>query len=133
MALLQEHFDQRIIELPVQPSDLIIGAVIFQKINSIIDEYLILDSLEIHSSLGGNVIYTIEHTDKFSELNQPTWASEAWWLDPGLKTSNTDTLPEGIVIDWSYLDMETTKDKSAKQKFCPTIINGGKHEPESQG
>jgi hypothetical protein len=54
--ILMEHFDQKIVQLPVSASDLIIGAALFSKLYAIVDGYLIFDfvhsknfMMQIHS------------------------------------------------------------------------------------
>lgn len=127
--ILIEHFDQKIVQLPVQASDLIIGAALFSKLHAIADNYLIIDFVQIQSDLGSNVMYSIDGEDTFAELNNPSWTTTPWWNRSDLSTND---LENNNPICWADLDLETTKDKINKQKFCPTIINGGKHEPHPQ-
>ena len=127
--ILMEHFDQKIVQLPVSASDLIIGAALFSKLYAIVDGYLIIDFVQIQSDLGSNVLYTISDEDKFTELNSPSWTDMPWWNRSDLSVND---LENNNPLDWSELDLETTKDKVNKQKFNPTIINGGKHETQSQ-
>jgi hypothetical protein len=127
--ILIEHFDQKIVQLPVQASDLIIGAALFSKLHAIADNYLIIDFVQIQSDLGSNVMYSIDGEDTFAELNNPSWTTTPWWNRSDLSTND---LENNNPIGWADLDLETTKDKINKQKFCPTIINGGKHEPHPQ-
>jgi hypothetical protein len=127
--ILIEHFDQKIVQLPVQASDLIIGAALFSKLHAIADNYLIIDFVQIQSDLGSNVMYSIDGEDTFAELNNPSWTTTPWWNRSDLSTND---LENNNPIGWADLDLETTKDKINKQKFNPTIINGGKHEPHPQ-
>ena len=122
--IISKNFDQRIVELPGPASDLIIGAVLFRKIYAIIDNLVILDNLSIRSKLGSGVMYNINNQDNFEELKQLDHSTEHWWDRPDLSTNSLDE----SLLQWSDLEMETTKDKANKQKFNPTIITGGKHE-----
>ena len=101
----------------------------FSKLHAIADNYLIIDFVQIQSDLGSNVMYSIDGEDTFAELNNPSWTTTPWWNRSDLSTND---LENNNPIGWADLDLETTKDKINKQKFCPTIINGGKHEPHPQ-
>lgn len=64
--------------LPEEPVDQIIGIMLFQKLNAIMEGRMTVDSLDISSSLGDCIWYQHNNEDALGPFEQP-----GWWHDSG--------------------------------------------------
>lgn len=64
--------------LPEEPVDQIIGMMLFQKLNAIMEGRMLVNSLDISSTLGDSVWYQHDIDDSAGPF-----AQTGWWLDPG--------------------------------------------------
>ena len=109
--------DQRIILLPEQPVDQLLGIVLFSKLNAIVENVFVINELEISSAVGDEVCY-IHNENEFvltEALNNP-----GWWSDPGPtwvtnlnkrhnnKVIKLRRVPEwkDVELDWNQADSE---------------------------
>ena len=77
-AELMSMMGINITTLPEEPVDQIIGIMLFQKLNAIMEGRMTVDSLDISSSLGDNVWYQHDADDGAGPFVQL-----GWWNDPG--------------------------------------------------
>jgi len=63
--------------LPDQPVDQIIGIMLYQKLNAIMQDRMLITSLDISSVLGDNVWYQHDEDDSAGPFDQQGWWSRA--------------------------------------------------------
>ena len=77
-AELMSMMGINITTLPEEPVDQIIGIMLFQKLNAIMEGRMTVDSLDVSSSMGDNVWYQHDAEDGAGPFVQT-----GWWNDPG--------------------------------------------------
>jgi len=92
--------------LPEEPVDQIIGIMLFQKLNAIMEGRMIVDSLDISSSLGDNIWYQHDDQDSVGPFAQP-----GWWNDSGpghslLPLTAADNVVKITDNQWREYDLE---------------------------
>lgn len=97
---------QRLITLPEQAVDQVIGIMLYCKLNAITEDRLIITDVEISSSQGDNMIYC--HSD---QENLGPFVDNGWWNDPRPKHAVL-TIGDGSNViklaktpDWKELGM----------------------------
>ena len=135
-------FENNYIELPEMLNDQTLGSAIFTKLCALVGEDLVISYVQLSSSLGKNIKYTIN--DNSPELSALLPEKEVWWENKEIKnqpwwmrpdTATYDKVLEGEEIylgefDWNEHFSEELKEaenvgvKASKFK----IINGGKDE-----
>jgi hypothetical protein len=77
-AELMSMMGINITTLPEEPVDQIIGIMLFQKLNAVMEGRMTVDCLDISSSMGDNVWYQHDTEDGAGPFVQT-----GWWHDPG--------------------------------------------------
>jgi hypothetical protein len=77
-AELMNMMGINITTLPEEPVDQIIGIMLFQKLNAIMEGRMVIDSLDISSSMGDSVWYQHDAEDALGPF-----AQSGWWDDAG--------------------------------------------------
>jgi len=144
----------KIVEMPEEPFDQIVGMVLFCKLNSIFEEMLIVEEVKISSKAGGNIIYNIDMEDSFTKLESTDESTTPWWLVSSIDTASFKVEEDEDEISWEEIglsweeieaiefelvleDTETgetiktipekiTKEIVKNVNFSPTILNGGR-------
>ena len=131
---------QKIITLPNEPLDIIVAAVIYNKCNAIMEDHMIVNSLELSSTQGENICvhFDDEFNDVFTSLNHDMFNSikeQPWWLRSDASTGDWFEQTKKEVkfhrhkADWDKtLQWESSSASQSKPKttWKPTIIDGGK-------
>ena len=132
------------IQLPGMLNDQTLGAAIFTKLTSLVGEDMIISYVQISSTLGKNVYYTLNNDAPEIQVLLPK--KEEWWKNTDIKSepwwmrSDTATYDEVLKdnniyvgdFDWKDHFEEDLKeaasfdDKTKRFK----IINGGKDGPK---
>jgi hypothetical protein len=104
----------RIITLPEEPYDQIIGMIILLKCNSIMENRLVITDLSISSKLSDNVRFCL-----VTEIAETIFAGDYWWNNIGLNTfdiekSNSKKVVKLFDNEWTELGL-TWKDKKVAQ------------------
>lgn len=73
----------KLMTMPEDPVDQVIGIMLFSKFGAIMEDRIILEELEISSELGANMVYLHGSQESKGRLEQP-----GWWNDPGIAHSN---------------------------------------------
>lgn len=132
------NFENNYFELPNMMNDQTLGSVLYAKLISLVGEDMIINYVKISSSLGKNIVYTLNENSPEIHSLLPSkaewWDSDEiqylpWWMRPDPATY--DLLIEGDKIfegDFSWDDhfeeeMKELK-KEGKGKF--QIIKGGR-------
>jgi len=99
---------QRIITLPDEPVDQLVGIMLFSKLNSIAQERVTVTDLSVSSIMGDEVIYNHSHNESFVPFPQ-----SAWWDDPSpiwynkKETRVTEKVVNlDRVLEWADLDLD---------------------------
>lgn len=80
--------------LPEEPVDQIIGMMLYCKLNAIMEGRLIVNSIDIQSTLGDQVWYMHDDEDSLGPF-----AQEGWWTMPSTQheTIETDPVAQNVV------------------------------------
>jgi hypothetical protein len=113
LAKLQSN----IVQLPQEPSDYFLAAILFQKLNAISSDYFLIGQLTIDSSIGDRVKY---HINDISDVYRDDLKENGWWSQDNVNTNNVDKFPT-----WEELDIVVTN------RFSPKLVKGGKNESKS--
>ena len=93
--------------LPEEPVDQIIGMMLYYKLNAVMEERMIVTSLDLASTLGDSVWYQHDAED----LSGP-FAEEGWWHQASMQheTVEQGPVPENIVkvmsTGWYELNLD---------------------------
>lgn len=93
----------KVIMLPESPFDQVVGMALYQKINAIMDDYLVIHEIKVSSRAGANIGYVVDEQDDFGEFEKPT-KIEPWWFRDDLQT--IDTKQPIQQLSWADLDLE---------------------------
>jgi hypothetical protein len=88
-AELMNMMGINITTLPEEPVDQIIGIMLFQKLNAIMEGRMTVDSLDISSSMGDSVWYQHDAEDALGPF-----AQSGWWDDAGPVHSSLTVVDE---------------------------------------
>ena len=99
----------RIIVLPEEPVDQIIGIMLYLKLNSIMENRLVISEVELGSTVGDNTSYLHSHGESVGEaLGQAGWWLDprpTWYLDPHkISEDNVVNLSRGP--EWGDFELE---------------------------
>ena len=110
---------QRLIALPSEPVDQVIGFVLFSKFNAITESRLIITDLEISSGHGDSMIYEHNENESINGFEYTGWwnDSKPCWANNSKKKRGTskvitlDRMPEWKELDLDWGNTELTNDK----------------------
>jgi hypothetical protein len=112
---------QRIISLPDEPVDQLVGIMLFCKLSSITQQRVIISEISISSTLGDEVIYMHAYNENTGPFHQP-----GWWNDPSpIWYNKKDHRAKDKVVnlnraaDWSDLDLDW---KNSDQKINNQVV-----------
>jgi hypothetical protein len=85
--------------LPDSPVDQIVGMMLYCKLNAIMEDRMIITSLDISSTLGDSVWYSHDDEDNLGPFAHWPVAEEAWWYHPSVQhhTLETEVVPTNVV------------------------------------
>jgi hypothetical protein len=96
----------RVLELPEEPVDQLVGMMLLNKLNAIMQDRIIVTDIALSSSEGDNTRY-LHSIDE----NLGPFADEGWWNDPRPIWSTNKRVSSKIVsldrtLDWKDLDLD---------------------------
>jgi hypothetical protein len=96
----------RIIVLPEEPVDQLVGMALMAKLNAIMQDRIVVTDIEISSAEGDHMKYLHSIDD-----NAGPFAEDGWWTDPRPNWSTNKKASSKIValdrsIDWKDLDLD---------------------------
>jgi len=137
---LMQNFKQRMLTIPGEPTDLILAACLFNKFNSIVEDKLLIEKIELDSKLANNI--KIHYTSEFAEESAGLLAHPAitennktpWWNRTDSGSADYFTFDsDGVMLyisdvsNWEDAELEWTKpNEDPESKWKPTVIPGGK-------
>lgn len=86
MAGIMQMVGANIVTLPADPVDQIIGMMLYCKLNAIMEDVMIVTSIDLSSSLGDGVWYQHDEEDGLGPF-----AADGWW---NLPTVQHESLPQ---------------------------------------
>jgi hypothetical protein len=129
--------DSQIIQFPEDPFDQIVGMILFDKLDAIVEERLEIESIVIGSDLTQDLFYTI---DEYQEFEYDTTKIDIpWWDRSDLSTINNLKIIskldkwKDINLDWDQddlkdvefiLDLEDNSNVSIDSNII--VLDGGK-------
>ena len=122
----------KIITLPEEPVDQLVGIMLYCKLNAICEDRMIIGEIEIESDLGGDVTYLHSEDEPIGPYEQP-----GWWMEPSLTHyHNTITETENIVslsssALWHDLDLHWPEDEYSTDTGN-TIVFGNFNKDEAE-
>lgn len=66
----------RVVTLPDEPVDQVIGMMLFTKLNAIMEKRMLLLEIELASEIGGNMIYLHADDENLGPMEGPGWWSQ---------------------------------------------------------
>ena len=76
---LYQNTDARVIELPDEPVDQILGMMLYLKFNAVMENRIVVTDVEISSVQGDNMGYLHSHDENLSS----GLSLDGWWVDAG--------------------------------------------------
>jgi len=121
----------KIIALPDEPVDQLIGIMLYCKLNAICEDRMVIGEVEISSGLGGDVTYMHGEEEPIGPYDQ-----KGWWHDSNLMHYNTNIseteniMSLGAVSSWRELNLQWPEDDAGPEDTGNTIVfvNFGKDE-----
>jgi hypothetical protein len=101
--------------LPEEPVDQIVGMMLYCKLNAVMENRIVVTSLNISSVLGDDIWYRHDDEDALGPLSQ-----DGWWHKPNLQHHNIDLddTPENVVKvqnqGWHELDLAWPEEQTPK-------------------
>lgn len=117
-ALLMQALGMNVCTLPNEPVDQIVGIMLYCKLNAITEGQLIINRLDISSSLGDSVWYQHSEEDALGPF-----AADGWWHKSGTQKDSLEfePTPDNVVkvqsTGWHEYGLEwpePEKEKTAK-------------------
>lgn len=111
--------EQRIVLLPDQPVDQLVGIMLYRKLTAIVEDQFLITDLELSSSLGDHMSYIHSHGESLGPM-----ASDSWWNDSGPGWTATskrksrvmniiemsrETTWKDLDLDFDAVDLDTAK------------------------
>lgn len=99
---------QRVLLFPDQPVDQLVGIMLATKLNSILENRLIVTDIDISSAHGSDMIY---HHNQHEAIGP--FADDGWWYDPRpiwyhdtAHNKGRKVVSLSKTMDWSVLDLD---------------------------
>lgn len=124
-----QNTDARLIALPQEPVDQIIGMMLYLKLNAIMENRIVVIDVSLSSSAGDSMYYLHSSGESLAPLDRDGWWTDArpCWYDTQEKTQdkvvNLSRVPEWKDQDLDWTDNNLTDNSVVFAKF-------GKNEEE---
>lgn len=124
--------DAKIILFPNEPVDQVVGALLFLKLNAIMEGRMRVTDVEISSGLGDNVGYHFHCAEEFvTPIDTTGWWTEPRpiWSSPTQKKASGKVVELALMPDWDDYDLNW---ESAKSNDPSSVVfaNFNKNEPK---
>lgn len=99
---------QRVITLPEEPVDQLVGMMLYCKLNSIMHPQITITDLAISSRVGDDMIYHHSAEEALGPFAAPGWWQDAGprWSDAKAKKSRNNVIAINRIPEWKDLDLE---------------------------
>lgn len=116
--------------LPEEPVDQIVGMMLFNKLNAIMENRMTVSALDISSTLGDGVWYQHDEED----VPGPFTAPNGWWHQSSLQheTIELETVADNVVkvisTGWRELELDWPEDTTIHSGNTVVFANFAKNE-----
>jgi hypothetical protein len=116
--------------LPEEPVDQIVGMMLYNKLNAIMEDRMIVSSLDISSTLGDGVWYQHDEED----MQGPFTPANGWWNLSSLQheTIELEDVPDNVVkvmsTGWRELELDWPEETTLTSGNTVVFANFAKHE-----
>ena len=103
-----ENTGSRLLVLPCQPVDQIIGIMLYLKLNAIMENRIVVTSTEIWSTQGDSMSYLHNHEENLgADLAQDGWwvDSRPTWQSQGQRVTRDKIVSLDRMADWKDFDL----------------------------
>lgn len=106
----------KVITLPEEPVDQVIGIMLHSKLNAIMEDRLLITDVELASELGDNIWYV--HSD---DENQGPMDQAGWWQESDTSYCDLNLMIDQKIINlqpkqsWDDLDLNWSEQKTVAQ------------------
>lgn len=99
---------QRVIEIPQQPIDQLLGMMLFVKLNAIMEGQIRVTDLAISSAAGDHMAYAHSEHETIGPFAESGWWSDARpkWSDAKSTRSNSKVIAINRTKEWKDLDLD---------------------------
>jgi hypothetical protein len=99
---------QRVITLPGEPVDQLVGMMLYCKLNAIMDHQMIITELAISSDVGDDIAYCHDQTEDLGPFAHEGWWSDTkpLWTDTKSRRSKNNVIAINRIPEWKDLDLE---------------------------
>jgi hypothetical protein len=116
----------KIITLPEEPVDQLVGIMLYCKLNAICEDRMIIGEVEVRSELGGEVTYMHGEDEPIGPYDQAGWWNDANLIHYHSKITETENIVSlSTIASWRELDLHWPEDEiDADQNTGNTIVFG---------
>lgn len=116
----------KIITLPDEPVDQLVGIMLYCKLNAICEDRMIIGEVEVRSELGGEVTYMHGEDEPIGPYDQAGWWNDANLIHYHSKITQIENIVSlSTISSWRELDLHWPEDKiDADQNTGNTIVFG---------
>jgi len=116
----------KIITLPEEPVDQLVGIMLYCKLNAICEDRMIIGEVEVRSELGGEVTYMHGEDEPIGPYDQAGWWNDANLVHYHSKITETENIVSlSTIASWRELDLHWPEDEiDNSQNTGNTIVFG---------
>jgi len=121
----------KIITLPDEPVDQLIGIMLYCKLNAICENRMVIGEVEISSGLGGEVTYMHGEEEPIGPYDRTGWWHNSNLMHHNTKISESENIMNlGAISSWRELELQWPEDDVNSEDTGNTIVfvNFGKDE-----
>jgi hypothetical protein len=99
---------QRVLVLPDEPVDQIVGMMIYLKLNAICENKIVITDVDVSSTEGDNVIFKHTAGETLGSFTQNSWwvDSRPCWIDPKIKKRKDNVIALDKMPEWHELNLD---------------------------
>lgn len=102
----------KIITLPEEPVDQLVGIMLYCKLNAICEDRMIIGEVEVRSELGGEVTYMHGEDEPIGPYDQVGWWNDANLIHYHSKITETENIVSlSTIASWRELDLHWPEDE----------------------
>lgn len=113
----------KIITLPEEPVDQLVGIMLYCKLNAICEDRMIIGEVEIRSELGGEITYMHGEDEPIGPYDQAGWWNDANLIHYHSKITETENIVSlSTIASWRELDLHWPDDEAESTKNTGNTI-----------
>lgn len=112
----------KVVELPEEPFDQVIGIMLYYKLNAVAEGRLVIHDIELGSDQGENMFYCHD-----SEENSGPFANAGWWNDAlpkctDLKERDRQVVKMQTAVNWKHFGLEWPDSDDTNPKINNVVV-----------